>query len=283
VSLASIRSLHVYPVKSCKGIAVESAELLSTGLKYDRGWMLVWPNGNFLCQRQMPKLALLDTALGSNSLELSFDGSHYSVPYENDGGQEVHSRVWTDDCRAIDEGAAVSAWLTDRLGSDRSIRLVRMAPGFVRPPRKVKGDGEPLGAQFADAGPYSVVSEASLDRLNEVLKENGERGVPMNRFRPNIVVNGLDAFAEHDVATARCEDYSLTFRGRINRCIMTTIEQSTAEKHPKMEPFKTLRQLNPNPDSPAKPTFAHYASLTSDEHATISVGDALDISYLRVG
>ena len=241
--------------------------------------MLVWPNGNFLCQRQVPKLALMETVLGVDSLEFSFDGSRISVPYENNGGQEIHCKIWADECRAIEESAAVSAWLTERLGSDTPIRLVRMAPGFVRPSRIMEKDGEAIGAQFADAGPYSFVSEASLDRLNALLREKSESAVPMNRFRPNIVVSGLDAFAEHNVATAQCENYSLAFRGRINRCIMTTIDQTTADKHPKMEPFETLRQLNPNPDSPAKPVFAHYAALTSEEGGTMSVGDELDISF----
>ena len=160
MSLATVSSLHVYPVKSCKGIAVDSSKMLSTGLKHDRGWMLVWPNGNFLCQRQLPTLALMNTALGADSLELSFGDSHFSIPYENIDGQEVDSKIWSDECRAIDEGPEVSAWLSGILESRMPVRLVRMAPGFVRPPRKVEGDGEAVGAQFADAGPYSVASEA---------------------------------------------------------------------------------------------------------------------------
>jgi hypothetical protein len=128
---------------------------------------------------------------------------------------------------------------------------------------------------FADAAPYLVASEASLEALNRELVARALRQVPMNRFRPNVVVRGLAAFQEHGVAMLSGSDYALRFRAPCERCVVTTINQDTAERDPQRQPFRTLVDINPMPGNPRGPAFAENATLETGNGAMIAVGDRL--------
>ena len=269
-----ITGLTIYPVKAMKGITLKSAVLTPQGLEYDRRFMLVRANGRFLTQRDLPRLALVQTRLEQAGVMLSMDGhGSVTIPFIEAGGEPVQTRVWADECETVDQGEAISDWLTQALQSSSKLRLVRMAPGFVRPQSKPEYLGAQTSTHFADAAPFLVVNEASLDVLNRELEARGHSSVPMDRFRPNIVVRGLAPFAEHSVKELQSKNYSLKLCHPCERCVVTTINQATAEKDPGWQPFKTLREINPVPGKKPAPAFGQNAILLSGEGQTMAPGD----------
>jgi uncharacterized protein YcbX len=269
--------LYIYPVKSMKGIAVDKAQLTSKGLLYDRHWMVVGENDKFITQRDIPRMALVNTRLGEEGVELSMQGhGSISVPFDLFHGAQIETSVWRVKCQAVDQGEHISDWLTRALGSKKPLRLVRMDPDFTRPQNKPEIMGEQTTTDFADAAPFMVANQASLDELNSVLQSNSSLAVPMNRFRPNIVVQGLEPFAEHKLAGFGAENYELRLRAPCERCIITTVDQETAEKDPHGQPFKTLQTINPIPTKVKAPAFGQYATLTRGEAQNIVVGDRFE-------
>ena len=275
-----ITGLFVYPVKSMKGIALRRAQLTDKGLVNDRHWMVVRPNGRFVTQRDIPQMSLVHTQLDEEGVVLSRPGhGSIRVPYDLHDGDLIETRVWGDPCDTMDQGEEISHWLTQALGSDEPLHLVRMSPGYKRPLAKAALMSGETTTDFADAAPILVANEASLDRLNSVLESNALQPVPMDRFRPNIVVQGLEAFAEHGVDTLSTEDYQLKLCYPCKRCIVTTINQDTAEKDPQGQPFKTLQSINPVPGEDKAPAFAENAILTHGNYECIAVGDELNVIF----
>lgn len=278
---AVVTSLVVYPVKGMKGIELDSARLTPLGLARDRAFMVVRGNGRFVTQRDCPELALVATALDDDGVTLSRDGfGAIRVPFDREHGERVATRVWKDPCETVDQGSAVSRWLSEALQSQEPLRLVAMAPGFERPQGKAALLGDDAHTLFADAAPFLVASEDSLSALNRELLARGFEAVPMNRFRPNIVVRGLPPFAEHRGGVWRAEKGALRLCHPCERCIVTTIDQSTALRHPGREPYRTLAEINPVPGSDAAPAFGQNAVLAEGAHAILSVGDQLQIEEI---
>jgi uncharacterized protein YcbX len=274
-----VTGLTIYPVKSMKGIDLKKAELTSAGLQHDRRFMVVRSNGRFVTQRELPRLSLIQTALADNGIRLSLPThGETTLPYEPRGGEPVLTKVWGDVCQAVDEGDEASRWLTSALESDREFRLVRMAPGFERLQGKPDELGPETSTFFADAAPFLVVNESSLEALNTELQSRGFTQVPMNRFRPNIVVRGLEPFAEHKQAGLQHSAYALNFCHPCERCVVTTIDQDKAEKDPAWQPFKTLRDINPMPGKKPAPAFGQHATLRNGSQALISLGDQLAVT-----
>lgn len=269
-----ITGLFVYPIKSMGGIALNTAQLTSKGLRHDRRWMVVKENGRFVTQRDIPRMALVNTRLAEEGVELSLDGhGTITVPFEPVHGGNIETAVWRVKCQGMDQGDDVSDWLTRALESKERLRLVRMAPEFRRPQNKPDIMGEDTTVDFADAAPLLVANEASLDELNSVLEAKSLPAVPMNRFRPNIVVRGLEPFAEHELAGLSAGNIQIRLRAPCERCVVTTIDQQTAEKDPAGQPFKTLQNINPVPGKPQAPAFGQYATISRAESRTIAVGD----------
>ena len=278
-----VTALTIYPVKSLKGIALGEWPLTPQGLAYDRFWMVVDENNRFVTQRKIPKMALIATALSTDGLILSSGQMpDLFIPLSRhhlaDDKQPLITQVWNDSCEVIDEGADASKWLTEALQSQKVLRLVRMAPDYKRP----HAQAELLGAQtysfFADAAPYLVTNESSLHALNDKLKHNGEACVSMDRFRPNIVVSGLEAFDEHEVKSLSNQGYHLSFCYSCERCIVTTVDQRTAVKHPSLEPFNTLKTLNSINGAGRKPVFGENVALSYGQGQIIKLGDVLELN-----
>ena len=279
MATARITGLTIYPVKSMRGIALDHASLTPLGLEHDRRFMVVRKEGRFVTQRDVPRLALIHTRLQKNGIELSMrERGTVLVPFEQVDGEPIQTAVWGDECRAVDTGGEISEWLTSALDSPEQLRLVRMATGYVRPQGKPDELGESTHTVFADAAPYLVANEVSLEALNRELVLRGYDAVPMNRFRPNIVLRGLNAFEEHRVSEVAAEGYRLRFCHPCQRCVVTTIDQQTAVKHTEWQPYKTLRDINPMPGNERAPAFGHNAVLESGEGQTISVGETVSLS-----
>jgi uncharacterized protein len=275
---ARVSGLYVYPVKSMKGIALDEAVLTPKGIEHDRRWMVVRPNGRFVTQRDEPRLALIRTRLDGRGLTLSRDGhGSVSVPFESAGGPSLQVTVWRDSCTAEDEGDEIARWLNDAIGDGQDLRLVRLAAGCERPQSRPDRFGDATTTLFADAAPYLVASESSLDALNIELATQGHPPVPMNRFRPNIVVRGLPPFAEHRAARLAGDGWSIVLVDHCERCLVTTVDQETAQRDPAREPYQTLRRLNPAPGEKAAPAFAQNAMLGSGAGARIAVGVTLTL------
>lgn len=275
-----ITGLYVYPVKSMRGIAVDQAILTAKGLLHDRIWMVVRPDGRFVTQRGLPRLALVDTRLDDRGVTLSVDGhDSIAIPFDSDGGSAVTTQVWGDACEAVDEGPEVSRWLTRVLDSPETLRIVRMAAGFRRPQNTPERFGAATTTHFADSAPFLVANEASLAELNRELLADGHEAVPMNRFRPNIVVRGLEPFAEHRARELGSEEWRLCLVDACERCLVTTIDQQTALRNPDREPYLTLRRINPTPGPKPAPAFAQNATLGSGEGRRIALGSPLTATW----
>jgi uncharacterized protein YcbX len=272
----TITSLNLYPVKSLRGIPVDEAELTPRGLRHDRRWMLIDDRDRFVTQRDLARLALVSQRLDEHGVRLSADGVHdFHVRFDDSDGERITTEVWGDACEVIDCGEDVSRWLDDALRHKHSLRLVRMAPGWERPQRHPEVMGAQTRSYFADGAPYLVANQASLDALNTELQSRGIPLVPMNRFRPNVVVAGLKPFAEHREALLENDRYALRLCYPCERCVVTTINQDTAERDPDRQPFRTLRDINPMPGRAPAPAFAQNSALERGTGVVIQVGDTL--------
>ena len=191
---ARIAALYVYPIKSCAGVALQEAVLADTGLDLDRAWMVVDETGEFVSQRELPRMALVQVQLKAHELVLRAPGMlalHLAIDVVE---APTRVRVWDDELPAYDMGAVAAQWFSDFLG--QRLRLVRFDPEQRRlSPLKHTG-GIEAPNQFSDGYPVLVISQASLDGLNARLQAQGRAPVTMARFRPNIVLVGLDAHDE---------------------------------------------------------------------------------------
>ncbi len=206
-----IASLHVYPIKSCGGIALTDALLIETGIEFDRAWMVVDADRRFVTQRELPRMALIQPTLKSSEMVLRAPGMlalHVALDRVEEATRVT---VWRDEVAAYDMGDLCSQWLSDFLRLDMPagsavkfpLRLARFDPDQKRlSDRKWTGD---LDAEngFADGFPILVTSAASIDELNTRLLAQGHDAVTMARFRPNLVLDGLDAHGEDAIDEIR--------------------------------------------------------------------------------
>ena len=223
--------LFVYPIKSLGGIAVSTAEVETRGLQFDRRWMLVDDDGVFLTQRQHAQMALFRVQLDALGLRVTArDGGDLVVPLEAKG-ERIPIQVWKSELDAQIVCDEANAWFSERL--QISCRLVKYVDDAHRPfwPEYSR-PGDDLS--FADGFPITVVSEESLDDLNSRL----EVPLPMNRFRPNIVLKGASAFAEDDWKYLDINTSRLRSGRKCGRCLVTTTDQETGIRG--VEPLQTL-------------------------------------------
>lgn len=276
---ARITAIHVYPVKSMRGIALEQVELTPKGLRHDRRWMVVRPGGRFVTQRDEPRLALVQTRLEADGVTLAVagHGSHF-LPFESGGGPPIRSRVWGDEVETEDEGDEASRWLNAAIGSDAGLRLVRMAAGFRRAEAPAGRFGNGTTVDFADAAPLLVTFEGSLQALNRALQAGGHGGVPMDRFRPNIVIAGPPPFSEHALESLSGDGWTIALVDHCERCMVPTVNQQTAERDPDREPYMTLRRINPVPGEKPAPGFGVNARIAAGAGQVLQRGAAVTLS-----
>ncbi|MBE7367225.1 MOSC domain-containing protein [Ramlibacter pallidus] len=231
---ARIARLFVYPVKSCAGIELVEAELTDAGLDLDRAWMVVDARGEFVTQRELPRMALVRTQLRGSEVVLRAPGM-LALHLKVDTVEEpVKVRLWNDEVPAYDMGAVAEQWFTDFLG--QPLRLVRFDPEHRRLSNMKWTNGIEALNQFSDGYPVLVASTASLAQLNEKLAAQGRPAVGMERFRPNIVLEGIEAHDEDRldvmrIATAEGE-VQLKAVKPCARCPIPNVDPATAAVDP---------------------------------------------------
>ncbi|CAN5399965.1 MOSC domain-containing protein [soil metagenome] len=239
-----ISEINIYPVKSLKGISVDAAMVEERGLQYDRRWMLTTPDGMFFTQREFPRMATMSVWIEDDGSGLGVAAEGFGdvfIPIESDTHRRQQVTIWHSVCEGSVYGGALNEWFSDVLGTD--CQLVYMSDDSRREiSERFNNGGEIIS--FADGYPLLLISEASLEDLNKRLDTSHAGGMPVvqlpiNRFRPNIVISGSDAFAEDTWKRLRVGE--AIFRGTkpCERCVITTIDQSRGEVAGK-EPLKTL-------------------------------------------
>lgn len=260
----TLSAIYIYPVKSCRGIAMSTAQLDDWGLQFDRNWMVVNETGRFLSQRELPQMALIETAIGAESLQLSAPGqSGLEVPLAPYPGETRTVEVWGDQTPAIDQGEAAAAWLSQALG--QTVRLVRIGAGYSRPVKPVQPAANQVS--FADGYPLLLISEASLADLNQRLPES----LPMNRFRPNLVVSGCEAYAEDHWQQIRINEVIFSLVSACERCAITTTDQATGSRSGP-EPLKTLATYRRNSGG-----VIFGQNLVHQNHGAVSSGSPVEV------
>jgi len=227
-----IAALTVYPVKSAAGVSCKSWDVDDFGLRYDRRWVVTDPEGVFQTQRTVPRLALLEATVSGGALRLQAPGRRpIELALAPEGGRLVRVRVWNDETRGIPVAPEADAWLTSFLGT--ASQLVYMPHAVVRavnPAYGAPGDR----VSFADAYPMLLISEESLAALNRRMAVP----LPMNRFRPNLVIRGVPAFGEDELDDFAIGGIGFRAVKPCDRCVLTTTDQETAERG--VEPLRTL-------------------------------------------
>ncbi|QPP50722.1 MULTISPECIES: MOSC domain-containing protein [Halomonadaceae] len=275
-----IAELNLYPVKSLSGISLARATLGERGLAYDRHWMVVDQVGRFVTQRQMPGMARVTVRLEDDWLVLEHpEAQPLAIALARRDQPRLTAYVWDDTCQALDEGEEAGRWLTAVLGDLRgsALRLVRFDDDHRRPVESRYLQGEAAHTAFADGYPFLIASQASLDALNTALQEKGLVPLPMNRFRPNIVVDGAAAFAEdgwREVAATEGH-YRFGLRKPCQRCKITTVDQTRGTIDVPGEPLQTLMQMQTQPLRPGA-YFGQNATLLDGAEQRIAVGDWLE-------
>ncbi len=193
----TVRSVHVYPVKSCAGTTPADALVAETGFDLDRAWMVTGPDFTFVTQRELPRMALIQPTLKSEEMILRAPGMlalHVALDRVE---APCRARVWNDSVAAFDMGDLCAQWFSDFLG--RPLRLVRFDPEGRRIADRAWTGAIEADTSFQDGFPLLVVSGASLDELNRRLSAAGEPSVTLARFRPNVVLDGLEAHDEDNL------------------------------------------------------------------------------------
>lgn len=260
--MTKITQLYCYPVKSLAGFSLQNAELDTFGIKHDRAWMIVDEKGQFLTQRTQHKLALIKTNIIDNQLRLSFDHSDVEIPLDFKSKESMPVQIWNDSLTAELSSKTASEWISDVL--QQKCFLVRMPTSGPR----INEDNAKVS--FADAYPFLCCSEESLEFINQHLQKKAE----MKRFRPNIVINGCNAFEEDDWQQINTSSVSLLAKKKCARCVMPTINQDKGIRD-NPEILKVLNQFRKEGNKIYFGQNLIYKNPTEISSSRLNVGDEI--------
>lgn len=267
ISPPYVQAIYIYPIKSLGGISVDSGIVEEKGFKYDRRWMLINSDGVFVSQRKYPSLALLQVQLEEEGLSVfhkSVPGNILLIPFDSPIEKYVEVTIWDDQVKAQLVGDDFDRWFSQYVGEE--VRLVLMPENSHRkvdPRFAVKGES----VSFADGMPYLLIGQESLNDLNKRLSNS----VPMDRFRPNIVFSGGEAFSEDHWKEIKIGDVDFKVVKPCARCVLTTVDQETGIKG--KEPLKTLASYR---TVGSKVLFGQ--NMVSISSGRIQVGDRIKIA-----
>lgn len=265
-----VSALNIYPIKSCGGIVLKEARIGPRGFYKDRAYMLIDPFGYFITQREQPRMALITPTFNEDGVLIVKAPGMQEMPITpTNKGTRHEVFIWDDTCIAVDQGDA-AAWFSTFL--DTACRLVKMPEDYTRPVDSRYAISQHDEVGFADGFPFLLISAASLNDLNARLKQP----IPMNRFRPNIVVQNTLPYAEDTWRTIRIGNIIFHIVKSCARCPIPTTDQETATRG--KEPLKTLA------------TYRHAArgvmfgqNLIHEQEGSIGVGDAVEIIDIADG
>ena len=273
---ATVSGLFVHPVKSCAGVALREARLMDTGLDLDRAWMVVDAEGRFVTQREQPRMALVRPQIKVLEVVMRAPGMlalHLGI---NEVEKPARVQVWGDALDAWDMGDVAGQWFSDFLGRP-GLRLARFDPEVTRLASKQWTGEVDAPIEFADGFPLLVVGEASLAELNQRLAAAGHAAVGIERFRPNIVLAGLQAHDEdrlHELRIATAEgEVVLRLVKPCPRCPIPNVDPATGENSP--EVLAALSSYRANALLGGAITFGLNCVIVQGAGATLRVGDAV--------
>jgi len=268
-----VSRLYIYPLKSARGISVDTLALDSLGPRWDRRWMLIDEHGRFISQREVPRLSLISTALCNDRLAVSApDRELFTVPTPGPGVPRIKAEIWDDVVDVVPVGAGSDEWFSDALMTH--CRLVYFPEDSIREVEQTFNPEDKL-VGLADGFPLLVIGEASLRDLNERLVARQRDPLPMNRFRPNLVIEGAPPFAEdswQNIHVGTDPGVGLSIVKPCARCAITTVDQRTGIRG--KEPLATLATFRRGPDGSV--FFGQNA--IHDRPGTIRRGDPVHIS-----
>lgn len=263
MSELSISELTIYPIKSARGISLDSMQLQTMGPECDRRWMVIDKNNTFITQRKVSKMSLINVELTQQGIRLSTDGMASCSVTKPNSGETFDSSVWGSDVQGLDCGDEVAIWLSDFLSKD--CRLIYMPDDFNRAVNTdFASKQEQVG--FADGFPLLITSQASLDDFNNKL----DNKISMDRFRPNIVISGNQAYAEDQWQIIAIGDIEFSLVKPCSRCIMPSINPQTGVKEMAVnKALQTYRRRD-------RETFFGQNALYN-RFGSISIGDEVTV------
>ena len=269
-NLCTVTALYNYPVKSCRGTSVDSVQISPTGIEGDRQLMII-KDGKFSNQKRLPKLAQVITErLDDNTIEFSSAGNDTFTHKIDPGGEEIVIDYYTNMIPVIDQGIELAEWVSLIAGHD--VRVVALKSTFRRtvPLEEFSLLDGIDQSRFVDVAPILITNEASLHDLNSKLDDP----IPMNRFRPNVVVKGIEAFAEDTIKSLENGELKLVRATYCERCAITCTDQETGERN--SERLNTLKSYRHRENGYAGGVmFGSYMGVEGS--ATLRVGDTLTL------
>ena len=274
--MAILTDITLYPIKSCAGIALREAVLTRDGLMseqvYDREWMVVDADGRFLTQREHPRMALIVPHIKSSTLELRAPGMlrleiELGLPHPQ-LAPTLEVQLWDETVRAYDCDAATASWFSKAIGVP--CRLVRFHPDVVRATSTKWTGGIAASTMFADGYPVLIAGQASLDDINDKLLAIGRAPVPMNRFRPNLVIGEIGAFEEDYADFLQFGATTLKPVKPCSRCPIPSVDQSTGEIGP--DPLDVMQGYRAKPELDGAICFGMNAIVTAGGDERLVVG-----------
>jgi uncharacterized protein YcbX len=229
--MATLSQLILYPIKSCAAMPVAEAIATVSGLVaqgvHDREWMLVTSDGQFLTQREFPRMATIVPRVDGDALAVTAPGMPpLRLPLAVQGARRtLRVRIWDDEVDAIDCGDETASWFGDVLAT--RCRLVRFKPDASRPTSEKWTGGAPSSARFADAYPLLLIGQSALDEINARMFAAGRAALPMDRFRPNLVIEGTHPFEEDYTESLRAGEVVIKPVKPCARCPIPAIDQAT--------------------------------------------------------
>jgi uncharacterized protein len=265
-----ISEINIYPIKSLKGISLTNAKIERRGLEFDRRWMLTDEKNKFFTQREFPKMATIEVQIGENNLRVSQNGSELEIPFMPEGDATARVQVWSSKCAARVYDDSINEWFSDVLQT--KCKLVLMPEETRRKVNYFYAVRKDDHVSFADGYPFLLIGESSLADLNSRLKDD----LPMNRFRPNFVVKGSEAFAEDGWKKIKIAETVFHVVKPCGRCVITTIDQTTGAKGEK-EPLKTLASFRIPKRSVKKNILFGQNLIVENEGNILRIGDPVEV------
>ena len=278
---ATVSALFVHPVKSCAGVALSEAQLMDTGLDLDRAWMVVDAAGRFVTQRELPRMALVRPQIRTLEVVLRAPGMLALHLGLNEVEKPTRVQVWKEEVAAWDMGDVAAQWFSDFLGVP-GLRLVRFDPDVTRLASKQWTGEVDAPVEFADGFPLLLASQASLDELNARLAAAGHAPVGMERFRPNIVIDGVaaqdeDRLAELRITTGEGDTVVLRPVKPCPRCPIPNVDPATGVSSP--EVLDQLSTYRAHPVLDGAITFGMNCVIVQGAGATLRAGDAVSADW----